>query len=334
MRKFINVFQVNRTREPGAGGDSGCPYVVRDDLGNYKMVGIGFGGFGGTIGYAMRASDVQRAMGITFGLPAPTAVAGAVQEVRPRETVTLSGVASKSNIDGDATLTYQWAHLAEQDQLEPVGTVTITGGDQVTASFTAPTNPANLIFRLVVTDGNGAKAADTVTVNVVNRRPVAFAGFNQVVPITTALQTSTVTLDGSGSDPDVDDRSNLTYEWSQVEGTTVTLSCTTVLNPTFTAPSAATTLKFRLTATDLFGLVDTDEVTVKVHNYIGTSPWLDTGEYVGCGPTRRREQIRLVNGVLDYGSVADPEEERWSEWADTSDTRPATYTDWVDTDPL
>ena len=134
--------------------------MVRDELGNYKMVGIGLAGHGGTIGHAMRASDVQRTMGITFGLPAPTAVAGTDQEVRPRETVTLSAAGSRSNIDGDTKLTLQWEQIYDNidEPVEPFQThvVTIINRDQATASFDAPNQAAELKFRLIVTDGNGA----------------------------------------------------------------------------------------------------------------------------------------------------------------------------------
>ena len=220
----------------------------------------------------------------------------------------------------------------------PSGTpsVTITNRTKSTGcTFTAPAEAANLEFRLIVTDGNGAKAADTVTVNVVNRAPVVFAGYNQVVPIHTEVQASTVQLDGSTSDPDPTDRNRLRIKWTQREGEEVTLlSSTQILNPTFRAPTTKQDLVFRLTATDPYGVKTFDDVRIRVHDWITTSEWLDTKDFVGCGSSRRQKQIRLESGVVIPQYVAAPEEERWGEWADTSDVRPPTYSEWEDVMPL
>ena len=93
----------------------------------------------------------------------------------------------------------------------------------------------------------------------VNRPPTANAG-----PAQTVAPGASVTLDASGStDPDGD---SLTYSWEQPTGPSVTLSSTPAASPTFTAPSSATTLTFRVTVTDSRGGSDSDTVTVRVQS--------------------------------------------------------------------
>jgi len=98
-----------------------------------------------------------------------------------------------------------------------------------------------------------------------NQTPTANAGPDQsgVEPF------ATVTLNGSGSsDPDVGD--TITYAWTQTAGTAVSLSSSTVAQPTFTAPATLSggTLTFSLVVTDNHGsasAADTINVTVLPH---------------------------------------------------------------------
>lgn len=113
--------------------------------------------------------------------------------------------------------------------------------------------------RMTNADGVGPWSAvvSTVTAVPANHVPVANAGADQTVKAG-----ATVTLDGSGSsDRDGDD---LTYGWTQRAGPTVTLSSATAVSPTFTAPSSAAELRFRLTVTDEHGMKAINAVIITV----------------------------------------------------------------------
>ncbi|MBI2839770.1 MAG: IPT/TIG domain-containing protein [Acidobacteria bacterium] len=89
-----------------------------------------------------------------------------------------------------------------------------------------------------------------------NRPPVAAAGNDQSV-----LVSASVALNGSGSsDPDGDP---ITYRWQQISGAAVSLNDSESATPSFTAPSAAATLRFRLTVSDGV-LADSDDVEITV----------------------------------------------------------------------
>uniref|UniRef100_UPI0039BC7043 DUF4347 domain-containing protein n=1 Tax=Nitrospira sp. BLG_1 TaxID=3395883 RepID=UPI0039BC7043 len=76
-----------------------------------------------------------------------------------------------------------------------------------------------------------------------NHGPLAEAGADQSV-----YTNSAVTLSATSSSDQ--DGNTLTYQWTQIEGTKVTLSSSTAASPTFTAPSSATTLQFIVVVSD------------------------------------------------------------------------------------
>jgi uncharacterized repeat protein (TIGR01451 family) len=199
-------------------------------------------------------NDVQE-FTLTVNTP-PVAHAGPDKDVYMTALVTLDGSGS-SDPDGDLPLTYQWT------QTEGTAS-TLSDATAQKPTFTVPTVPGYLKFSLVVTDALGAvSAADEVVLNVVNRMPVANAGPDQMVTVS-----SLVTLDGSGSsDPDGD---SLAYAWTQTSGETVALTDATAQKPTFTAPAEAGTLTFTLEVTDSYGMSSTqDTVTITVEEAQG-----------------------------------------------------------------
>ena len=180
--------------------------------------------------------------------------------------VTLDGSGSTPT-DSGRNVTYAWTQTGG-------ATVTLSNTTVLDPTFTAQTlNPGDADvtyeFTLTVTDDKGSSdATDTVTITV--KAPpfgnlVAEAGPDQ----DNVGSGTQVTLDGSGSTPTGSGR-NVTYAWTQTGGTTVTLSNTTVLDPTFTAQTlnpgdADVTYEFTLTVTDDKGSTDaTDTVTITV----------------------------------------------------------------------
>ena len=181
---------------------------------------------------------------------APTAEAGTNQTVDEGDLVTLSGSGTHPQ---RKPLSYSWRQTSGT-------TVTLSSTGVAAPTFTAPNLGANedLVFELTVSDGS-LSGTDTVTITVEadNDAPTAEAGNNQTVD-----EGDTVTLSGSGTDPEND---TLSYSWRQTSGTTVTLSSTGVAAPTFTAPNlgANEDLVFELTVSD-GSLSGTDTVTITV----------------------------------------------------------------------
>ncbi len=276
-----------------ADGDSGAPcfYEVREGIYQLACIVFAHNFLRNRTVYAFPASVAEDELGITFGKRAPTATATAPGTVDPGAAVTLDGSGS-IDPDGDV-LTYRW----EQEASVGSGTVELTNADKAVASFTAPNRLAALTFNLTVTDRFGQTATDAVNITIQpNRTPIANAGRDRTVDVGV-----TVTLDGSGSsDPDTGD--TLTYRWEQPAGPRVTLSSPTVASPTFTAPSTATTLTFRLTVSD--GEVsNSDTMTVRV---VQTTPEEAVRKYDANnnGLIERSEAIKAIQDYLFHNKIS------------------------------
>ena len=113
-----------------------------------------------------------------------------------------------------------------------------------------------------VSDGtDDATAAVRVSLSNRNEAPVADAGADQP----DVEEGATVTLRGTGEDPDAGDA--LRYAWTQTDGAAVTLSAPSSAATTFAAPTGLAgdaVLTFTLRVTDAAGLYAEDAVTVTV----------------------------------------------------------------------
>ena len=186
----------------------------------------------------------------------PVADAGVNRTVDADDPVTLDGSGSA---DPDGSIAnYQWGQMTGP-------AVSLSNADQAIASFVAPAADTvmTLVFRLTITDDDGATASDDVSITVeavtpVNQPPTANAGSDQMVDAGTVVM-----LIGSGSDSD----GTVTgVQWNQTEGTAVSLSMEDQLVTSFVAPEvdAAIALVFRLTVTDDGGMTASDDVSVTV----------------------------------------------------------------------
>lgn len=195
--------------------------------------------------------DVQLTVNPATVNQLPTANAGPNQTITlPLNSLNLSG----SGSDPDGTITsYQWTKFGGP-------AATLTNDNTPTVSVSALTE-GTYIFRLTVTDNSGATATDDVSVTVlpaaVNQPPVANAGANKTI----TLPLNTITLFGSGSDPD---GTVLTYSWTKTSGPAATLTNQNTNNLTLT-DLVQGTYGLRLTVTDEDGATDFDDVTLVVN---------------------------------------------------------------------
>lgn len=213
----------------------------------------------------------------------PSVQAGADQTVARNVSVTLTGTASDTG--GTAGLSYSWTQSAGTS-------VTITDADTATATFTSPDVAADeaLEFTLTVTDSDSASGNDTVTVNILSDiAPTVSVGGDQSVE-----QNDTVTLSGTATDDD--DIANLVYVWTQIAGTTVTITDPDMATATFTAPptTGSQVLEFRLTVTDAGGQTASDDLDVTVFEDINSATVSGKAEY---------QFVPFNGGGLNYGQA-------------------------------
>jgi len=195
----------------------------------------------------------------------PTVDAGSNQVVSSGATVTLTATAADT--DGSIA-SYAWTIPADWTDSD--------SGTNTLANMTAPTvsEPTNYEFVIQVTDNEGAVASDRVVVSVQppNQAPVARAGSDLTVS-----EGATVFVSAASSyDPE---NTALTYAWTEIGTTDLTLNNNTSSVANFAAPSVSSLQVYRvgLVVTDAAGLASaTDEVLITVEP-ISKTPVISLG---------------------------------------------------------
>ena len=213
--------------------------------------------------YAGRESEeAQATVGDTAGTAAPSVDEPRTYTVLEGETaITTLAATDEDTSAGDLT----WSLAGGADQ----GSFTLSSAGVLAFAaakdFESPDDvggDGTYALTVEVSDGKQSGTADlSVTLSNRNEAPTANAGADQ----DGIAGGATVSLSGTGTDPDAGD--TLSYGWTQTAGTTVTLSATDAAATSFAAPSdlsADETLRFTLRVTDAGGLYAEDEVAVTI----------------------------------------------------------------------
>ena len=126
-----------------------------------------------TVGFVQVAAILALAAcsnGADLGNLRPEANAGIDQSVKAGSAVGLDGSGSRDS-DG-AIESFLWEQVGEGESVQ------LTGADKSKASFTAPRKEGVLIFRLSVTDDDGATASDQIRIRVRPAQSTATSGMD------------------------------------------------------------------------------------------------------------------------------------------------------------
>jgi hypothetical protein len=196
----------------------------------------------------------------------PVANAGSDKAITlPTTTTTLVG----GGTDADGTISaYLWT------QVSGPTTATIVSAAQSTTVINNLTTAGTYVFRLRVTDNNGATNTDNVNVvvsNAANIPPVANAGIDQTI----TQPTSTATFAGSATDADGTISS---HTWSFISGpATPTITTPSSYTSGLTGLSAVGAYTFQLSATDNGSATSTDIMVIQVNAAANVPPVANAG---------------------------------------------------------
>jgi hypothetical protein len=198
---------------------------------------------------------------------APTADAGPNQNITlPTSTTTLSG----NGTDPDGTIvSYTWVQISGP------------ASSSIANAAAATTDLSGLVqgvyqFQLQVTDNSGATGIDVVQVNVnaapppANQLPTADAGPDQDI----SLPTNSISLNGSGTDPD---GTITAYFWRRISGPGGISIANNTAAVTNVNNLSQGSYRFELKVTDNSGATDRDTVLVTVSAAPNQAPIANAG---------------------------------------------------------
>ena len=167
--------------------------------------------------------------------------------------VTLDGSGS-TDPDGSIA-SYTW------EQISGSPAITINKFSQSATTFTAPNVTTEFVFKLTVTDNEGATDSTTVKLKttqvVANQAPIA-----SVPESINTTGNYNVILNGSASSDS--DGTITSYSWAQTFGASVQISNANQALAIFTAPNINSQLVFQLTVMDNNGATSSDSITVNI----------------------------------------------------------------------
>ena len=174
-----------------------------------------------------------------------------------RITVAQSGAVSlTATATGVGAITYAWSQASGPNPSVIASAVTNTA----TLAFTAPVENTTISLRVEATDSRGLKASEIITVVVGSGGTAVVAaaiteGDGPIVVDTASAFTLNATATGAGA---------VTYAWTQVSGTTLTLSNATSPSVTVAATGAVGSATLLVTATDASGAKASDQVVLQL----------------------------------------------------------------------
>ena len=172
-------------------------------------------------------------------------------------TVAQSGsVSLTATATGAGAITYAWSQASGPNPSVIASAVTNTA----TLAFTAPAANTTISLRIEATDSRGVKASEIITVLVGTGGTAAVAaaiteGDGPIVVDTASAFTLNATATGAGA---------ITYAWSQVSGTPLTLSNETSPAVTVAATGVSGSATLLVTATDASGAKASDLVVLRL----------------------------------------------------------------------
>jgi hypothetical protein len=226
----------------------------------------------GTYQFELKVTDNNGAIGkdtvqVTVNAApnlAPTANAGVDKTITlPTNSVSLSGAGTDS--DGSIS-SYSWTKISGPSAYS------------IVSSSSAVTSVSGLVqgtyqFELKVTDNNGAVGKDTVQVTVnaaPNLAPTANAGADKTI----TLPTNSVSLSGSGTDPD---GSISSYLWTKISGPSAYSISNSSAVVTNVSGLVQGIYQFELKVTDNNGAIGKDTVKITVNAAPNLAPTATAG---------------------------------------------------------
>jgi hypothetical protein len=297
------------------------------NYGSYVEVNIGSvaGGWAAQGNVVFRANISN---GSNPGSGNPIVSAGPDVSVTEGQSIALSATATDPQ---GSAMTYSWSCNGGS----------LTSSNVLNPSYIAPSVNANTTYTctLTVTDALSYTASDTVNITVLDsnggQSPIVDAGASLTVN-----EGQSVALSGTANDPQGD---AMTYSWSCNGGS---LTSSTILNPTFNAPSVSsdTTFACTLTARDFNGYTGADSIYITVINTDGSNGgsggggngWggpelnvtLSASPSTGLSPLNGVDLTATVNsvGLSDYPLIYRFDCENNNSWELKVETNNTSYT--------